>query len=137
MGIHINGVTIRCRDLKASAHFYEDLLGFRRGQELGTMLELFAPTGGWPAQSDPPPASQITIMLDQIDPAEGDSPGGCYGVVLGITVDDVDAVVDRLREAGKGVRIEPTDMDYGVRDAAVYDPDGHEVWISGLLKGDK
>lgn len=134
MGIHINGVTVRCRDLAASAHFYADLLGFERGQDLGTMLELVGPTGGWPAMTDPPAPSEITVMLDQVD---GSAPGapGVYGVAIGISVDDVDAVVDRLRPAGQGVRIEPADADYGVREAAVLDPDGHEVWISGPLKG--
>lgn len=134
MDVHVDGVTVRCRDLRASARFYEELLGLERGQDLGTMLELVAPTGGWPGESDPPPSSRITVMLDQIDEAPSTTPGRAYGVVIGISVDDVDAVVDRVRTAGKGVRIEPTDEDYGVRDAAVWDPDGHEVWISGPLK---
>lgn len=134
MSMHIDGVTIHCRDLKASARFYEETLGFRRGQDLGTMLELFAPTGGWPAQSDPPPPSQITVMLDQIDESTPGTPGGTYGVVMSLSVDDVDAVVEKLRTVGRGVRLEPTDQPYGVRDAAVLDPDGHEVWISGPLK---
>lgn len=133
MGIHIDGVTIRCRDLQASAHFYEELLGFRRGQELGTMLELFGPTGAWPGHADPPHPSRITVLLDQIDETAEGVPG-VYGIAIGLSVDDVDAVVDRLRGAGRGVRIEPRDEPWGVRNAALYDPDGHEVWISGPLK---
>jgi catechol 2,3-dioxygenase-like lactoylglutathione lyase family enzyme len=136
MGIHIDGVSIRCRDLKASRHFYEELLGFEAGQDLGTMQELFAPTGPWPGQADPPPPSRINLMLDQLGEAEtANPPGGVYGMVLGITVDDVDAVVEKLRPAAKGVRIEPQDEGWGVRNAAVYDPDGHEIWITGPLKG--
>lgn len=137
MGIHIDGVTIRCRDLEASRHFYEELLGFEPGQDLGTMKELCAPTGPWPGNADDPPRpSRITLMLDQLDEADTKAgPGGMYGVVLGITVDDVDAVVDRLRPAASGVRIEPQDEAWGVRNAAVYDPDGHEIWITGPLKG--
>ncbi|HEY6740201.1 MAG TPA: VOC family protein [Actinopolymorphaceae bacterium] len=54
-----------------------------------------------------------------------------------VSTDDVDALVDRLRPAGKGVRIEPVDEDYGVRIASVHDPDGHEVWISGPLKNSR
>lgn len=135
MNACINGVTIRCRDLKASAHFYEDLLGFRRGQQLGTMLELFGDTGPWPALVDPPPPSRITVMLDQVDEVAARAVDDVYGVVIGLTVDDVDASVDRLRSAGRGVRFEARDETYGVRNAAVYDPDGHEVWLSGPLKG--
>lgn len=100
------------------------------------MLELFAPTGAWPGQADPPPSSRTTIMLDQIDDSGPATPGGVYGVVIGLTADDVDALVDKLRSAGKGVRVEPEDEDYGVRNAAVLDPDGHEIWITGPLKGD-
>lgn len=85
MSIHIDGVTIRCRDLKASAHFYAELLGFERGQDLGTMLELFAPTGAWPAQADPPPPSRITVMLDQFDESTPGMPGGTYGVVISLS----------------------------------------------------
>ncbi|ACQ80710.1 Glyoxalase/bleomycin resistance protein/dioxygenase [Beutenbergia cavernae DSM 12333] len=135
MGIAISSVTVRCRDLSASAHFYADLLGFERGQDLGTMLELFAPTDAWPGQVDPPPAGRMTVMLDQIDGGSQDRVDGARGVVLGLTVDDVDAVVERLRPAASGVRLEPTDQDYGVRDAAVLDPDGHEVFLSGPLAG--
>lgn len=136
MTVHIDGVTIRCRDLKASRHFYEELLGFEAGQDLGTMQELFAPTGPWPGQADPPAASRINLLLDQLDESDtARGPGGIYGVVLGITVDDVDALVDKLRPACSGVRIEPRDEDWGVRNAAVYDPDGHEIWITGPLKG--
>jgi catechol 2,3-dioxygenase-like lactoylglutathione lyase family enzyme len=139
MGIHIDGITIRCRDLKTSRHFYEELLGFEAGQDLGTMQELFAPTGPWSgadAEHAPPP-SRIYVMLDQLgDDDTANPPGGIYGVVLGLTVDDVDATVEKLRPAAKGVRLEPEDQGWGVRTAAVYDPDGHEIWITGPLKGD-
>lgn len=58
------------------------------------------------------------------------------GVVLGLSVDDVDAGVDRLRPVASGTRSEPLDEPWGVRNVAVYDLDGHEIWVTGPMKGD-
>jgi lactoylglutathione lyase len=44
-------------------------------------------------------------------------------------VDDCDATVDRLREAGVVVTEEPADQPWGERVARVLDPDGNEVII--------
>ena len=46
---------------------------------------------------------------------------------LTITVDDVDAVCDRLRERGVTLLNGPVDRPWGVRTAAFADPAGH-VW---------
>lgn len=122
--VAVDGLAIRCRDLEASTRFYEDALGFNRDWSGKGMVGLTATyrTG------------TINILLDSVDESAPGTPG-VYGVALGITVDDVDAVVDRIRDAGRGVRMEPRDESYGVRNASVFDPDGHEVWISGPLKG--
>lgn len=123
--VAVDGLTIRSRDLEASIRFYEAGLGFKRDWAGEGMQGLTASYG----------TGSINVLLDRVDESASGTPG-TYGVVLGITVDDVDAVVDRIRDAGRGVRMEPRNESYGVRNASVFDPDGHEVWITGPLKAD-
>ena len=47
--------------------------------------------------------------------------------MLTVTVDDVDAICDRLRERGVALLNGPIDRPWGVRTAAFADPAGH-VW---------
>jgi lactoylglutathione lyase len=61
-----------------------------------------------------------------------------YGLELGtgprfemfVYVDDVDAVLPRLRAAGVTVLREPADMPWGERMASVADPDGNPVALA-------
>lgn len=48
-------------------------------------------------------------------------------MLLSIEVDDVDAMLDRVREAGGTTGQPPTDMAWGQRVAHVSDPDGNPV----------
>jgi lactoylglutathione lyase len=48
---------------------------------------------------------------------------------LWLYCDDVDAEVERLREAGVSVVSEPVDEEWGERVATVLDPDANEVYI--------
>jgi len=67
-----------------------------------------------------------------------DSPRRLIGVTVGadprfelfVYVDDVDAVLERLRAAGVAVLREPEDMPWGERIAFVADPDGNPVTLA-------
>jgi lactoylglutathione lyase len=48
-----------------------------------------------------------------------------------VYVDDVDALLPRLRSAGVTVLREPADMPWGERMASVADPDGNPVALAG------
>ena len=50
------------------------------------------------------------------------------GIVLHVA--DVDAHFERVRAAGATVLREPTDEDYGQREYAVRDPEGHDWYIA-------
>lgn len=50
------------------------------------------------------------------------------GVVLHVA--DVDAHFERVRAAGATILREPTDEDYGQREYAVRDPEGHDWYVA-------
>lgn len=121
----IDGVAVRCKDLEASVRFYEELLGFSRVWDGKRMVGLSAPSKQ---------GRSVDVLLDEV-PESTPGATGVYGVVIGVTTNDVDALVERLRSAGRGVRREPGGEPGGGRTASVYDPDGHEVWISSPPHG--
>ena len=47
-----------------------------------------------------------------------------------VYVADVDAHFERVRDAGATIVREPTDEDYGQREYAVRDPEGHSWYIA-------
>jgi uncharacterized glyoxalase superfamily protein PhnB len=47
-----------------------------------------------------------------------------------VLVDDVDAHCERARAAGADITTEPRDQDYGQREYALRDPEGHSWWIA-------
>ncbi|MGY1748932.1 VOC family protein [Modestobacter sp. SYSU DS0511] len=57
---------------------------------------------------------------------EAEPPAG-NRTLLGIGVDDVDALLDAVRSHGGSVTGGPTDMAWGMRVAHVLDPDGNPV----------
>ena len=64
---------------------------------------------------------------EQIDPLPVGGVGSAPRSQLTVTVDDVDAVADGLRERGVELLNGPVDRPWGVRTAAFADPAGH-VW---------
>jgi catechol 2,3-dioxygenase-like lactoylglutathione lyase family enzyme len=122
-GVAIDGICVRCTDLEKTAWFYREVLGFEPDWADGRMIGLRAAYGD----------GTIGVLLDG-DGSPADQVPGSQGVVIGLTVDDVDALVAEVRAVGCGVRLEPSDMG-GTRSAAVYDPNGHELWLTGPSKG--
>jgi uncharacterized glyoxalase superfamily protein PhnB len=55
---------------------------------------------------------------------------------LCVATDDPDAVYQRAVEAGAAIVMKPYDTDYGSRNVAIADPQGH-VWTFGTYKGTK
>jgi catechol 2,3-dioxygenase-like lactoylglutathione lyase family enzyme len=111
------GLIVFCRDVDLSATFYEELLGFsRRGGEGD--LELAVPVANG--------SGSVSVLLH---PGTG-TPGRELGT---FTVEDVDGLVAEARVAGHKVELEPLDEPWGVRHAAIADPDGHVVGLSGPL----
>lgn len=55
--------------------------------------------------------------------------GGCTQSIY-LVVDDVDALLERAKQAGAEIFFGPVDTDYGSRDFGCRDPEGH-VWNFG------
>ena len=113
------------RDVRASAAFYEQLLGFARQYE-------------FPPDSDDP--GYVSLRRDESDLGivHESSPRELIGVSMGdgprfelfVYVDDVDESVERMRDASVTILREPEDMPWGERVAFVADPDGNPVTLA-------
>lgn len=112
-------------DLDRSLAFYRELLGgeecFRYPDERPVFLTLrFGDAElGLGRLSDEP-----ALHGEPLRPAQG------HRVELCVYVDDVDATVARMREAGVPVLREPLDVPWGERIAYVRDPDGNLVMLT-------
>jgi uncharacterized glyoxalase superfamily protein PhnB len=69
------------------------------------------------------------VRHDRVAPSGGVA---THSVLL--RVDDVDALVARAREQGARVAMEPTDFEYGERQAELEDPFGHRWTLSQTLR---
>ena len=111
-------------DLERSLGFYRDLLG-------GTVTYEFAAPDGTPGYVG------MDIGVSHLgigyDPGLVDVPG--RRMSLWVYVDDCDATVERLRDAGVDVVAEPADQPWGERIARVRDPDGIEVIVGARSAG--
>jgi len=112
---------VHTKDVRASSAFYEGVLGFTRVREEAGLVWLKAGEA----------SRAIQILLHPWDKPTT-SP---YGIVVEFEYDDVDEVVNRARDAGYVVLQEPTDLWFGVREACVQDPDGHNIWLVQPLTG--
>ena len=107
----INAVTLATTDMGAAVAFYEQL-GFRLGYGgAETAFSSFHVGDGF--------------LNVQLDPAY-EAPRQVWGRVI-LWVDDVDAMYQRVRDAGYATETEPADAPWGERYFHVRDPDGHEL----------
>jgi predicted enzyme related to lactoylglutathione lyase len=119
--VRFDGLLIFCADVGRSAAFYTDLLGLQRDPADTGDVTLYLPT-----KSDPRGAWLLLHpAVGQVEP----HPIGTFAV------DDVDAVVARVRAAGHRVTEEPTDQPWGVRQAGIGDPDGYGLTLTTPLRG--
>jgi uncharacterized glyoxalase superfamily protein PhnB len=109
-------------DLARSLEFYKNALGFVVDEEYkgpdgrvqGVMLK----------------AGTCRLGLSQDDWAKGRDRQKGVGVrVWCTTVQDLDALADRIRTAGHGLAEEPKDQPWGGRTLAVDDPDGFHITV--------
>jgi lactoylglutathione lyase len=118
-------------DVSASVRFYRDVVGFK---------EMYR----FPASDEP---GYVALRLD--DGKIGLSSAAFPGIhgkpqrpvtgrpfELCLEVENVDAFVETLRDAGVRVLAEPADQVWGERVAYVEDPDGNPVHIRGPVGGE-
>ena len=107
---------ISVRDLPAVRGFYERL-GFVQAYQF------------------PPEGEPEFVAMDRGESSIGIGAGGEEEDRFGfwVDVDDVDATVATLRDAGAPVVAEPEDQPFGERVAQLRDPDGNLVYVGAEL----
>lgn len=102
-------------DLETAVEFYCDTLGLS--------LEYYNEDIGWAELGAPPTTIAIGESNENIP-----LPPGSGGVTMALAVDDVQAAIDELRDAGHDVEMDFVDT--GVCDMAmVADPDGNPIML--------
>ena len=114
-------------DLARSVAWYTDALGFTVDQryERGGKLAAVAIRAG-----------SVRLLLNQDDGAKGLDRVKGEGFSLQITTSQsIDAIAQRVRNAGGTLDSEPADMPWGVRSFRVRDPDGFRFAVSSERAG--
>ena len=108
-------------DVRRSADWYRDALGFTIDREFARDDRLFAVSLR---------AGAVRILVTQDDGARGTDRVKGVGFSLQITTaQNVDAIADRARRAGATLDSEPADV-WGVRGFRLRDPDGFRLTVS-------
>jgi uncharacterized glyoxalase superfamily protein PhnB len=117
--------TFKCRDAHAEIEFLERAFGFER--------HAVHEDGGQVQHAELRFGDGLIMLGDNQDSdfAKLAPPPGT-GTVY-IAVDDVDALVERAREAGAEIVYGPKDQDYGSRDFTARDPEGN-LWSFGTYR---
>lgn len=123
----ISAVGVATSDLKKTVEFYT-LLGFEFPEFKGDEDHL-----------EPKPTDGIRLMLDSkklLTELLGEEPRPGNASAFAIEYDspaEVDAVAEKVRQAGMAIFTEPWDAFWGQRYAVVVDPDGHKVDLFAAL----
>jgi len=119
-------VGLKCADLERSLTFYRDLLGFQVLEELEILGRRFTFVGN----------ETTSIEIEQANPGDRQiDPRVQTGQNhLAFRVDDVRALVDRLKARGVPILLEPLSTRPGRLVAFVEDPDGVFIQFIELLK---
>jgi catechol 2,3-dioxygenase-like lactoylglutathione lyase family enzyme len=120
--------TVRCRNLRASLHFYTSVLDFRRSD------------GSNPA--DDAGFAILSRAGDLLFLSTG-SGDGEFGQAVVVMTEDVDALWDKFRarghvppDTGGPVHRGPTDQTWGTREFYVDDPDGNTLRFTQVCAAD-
>jgi len=109
--VDLNQVTIPCQNYQKSVAFYVRL-GLRHIVDSPPRYARFETESG------------ATLSIHKMD-----SRGDASEVVIYFEVDDVDATVNKLKDAGLKFDSEPTDQEWLWREAYLKDPSGNSLCI--------
>ena len=115
-------VSLTVKDLEASVDWYCHAIGFvidKRYERDETTSSVGIKAGN------------VKILLNQDDGAKGGDRSKGFGMSLYLsTVQDVDALAERIKAEGWSLDMEPTDTPWGTRALRVRDPDGFSLVVS-------
>jgi lactoylglutathione lyase len=122
---------IYTRDVKGAVDFYEGLLGFEKQYQF--------PPNGEPGYAGLRRDEADLGIVHESSPQQmiGKSMGDGPRFELFVYVDDVDASVESMRDAGVPVLREAEDMPWGERVAFVSDPEGNPVTLAAPTAGSR
>jgi catechol 2,3-dioxygenase-like lactoylglutathione lyase family enzyme len=110
-----NHYVLAVHNVRESARFYVDVLGFSVAQELG----------GWIFVKK----DNCLIMLGECPNDMKPSELGCHNYFAYLRVDDVDAYYAQVERAGFKPLAAVGDKPWGMREFAIRTPDGHRLMI--------
>ena len=114
-----NHYVLAVHDARASARFYENVLGF----------EVVSEPDGWVfVRKD-----NCMIMLGECPDDMHPSRLGCHNYFAYLRVDDVDAWHEQARRAGLQPLDAVADKPWGMREFVVRTPDGHRITIGQAI----
>ena len=117
---------IKCSNIKASLHFYTEILDFVVAQ---------APV--------PDPNSFLSVYAFLMREGSGvhlseHSGDGVFGSVIFVRVEDIDPLYSQFVANGlnidTAVRIKPVEQTWGVKEFGVTDPDGNKLTFGHTIK---
>jgi predicted enzyme related to lactoylglutathione lyase len=115
-----NHYVLAVHDVKKSAAFYVDILGFKVAAE---------PQGWIFVRKD-----NCMLMLGECPDDMHPSQLGCHNYFGYLKVDDVDGYFAQVMQAGGDILFPPTDKPWGMREFGVKSADGHRIMIGQEIK---
>lgn len=116
-----NHYVLAVPDMKATARFFKDILGFE---------EVFH-GGGWIFME----RDRCRIMLGECPDAIAPKDLGDHSYFAYWVVDDVDAYCAEIRARAPGMTLEPQDQPWGMREVSIKTPDGHRLHLGQDIGG--
>lgn len=110
----VSGLAIYCRNLAKSTAFYESLGMEQKKQEPGHVTVY----SNW---------FWVDLRPMAKEQKAASAAGGGAGLLVYLSVDDVDGVYQEARAAGLRPLSEPQDSEFGNREFAIRDPDGNQL----------
>lgn len=114
-----NHYVLAVHNVKKSAQFYVDVLGFK----------VFLDLGGWIFVK----RDNCMIMLGECPNDMHPSELGCHNYFAYLRVDDVDVYHDQIKRSGHQPLEAAADKPWGMREFGLTTPDGHRIRIGQAI----
>ncbi len=122
MNAQYRSAVLFVKDMAASRHFYEDLLGQKVDMDFGVNIGYVGGLSLWDVQA------VFEVVFHRVP--ESNAPLGCKNLELYFEIDDLDAAQQALQAAGVSLVHPVVEQPWAARVLRVYDPDEHIVEIS-------
>lgn len=116
---NLGTITVHVHDLERSVRFYEEVLGFKKGEE-----QMMAPAMMMQT-------ADVQIYLNPGSDDMGRREGACPEISIGLVVSGVRAGAERLREAGVPIIGDYYQMSDSFASVQIADPDGNMIELMG------